>query len=1330
MATNNSRSGPLPGSLSATATAVRSPETPSKSGRNDVREYLNTFCRQFDITLPLDETASPSTRANTARHALLNKVRPLYWRQKEALDLAVVELLARRPQVKHLPDRLDILNARLAEAMTTFPGTPRTRRTSPNKLKIYANAPAFDAGSENDEPKSPTLAVKHAPPASAAIDIDIPPLGEALPRPIRSAATSFDSATAMTRSFMTSSTDLSRTSTNTAATSIYDETSATQHTDYMQSSLGLPDEQVPVTPETQKKKIQRYQLRDMPTHGLGQVVMPEKLLRLAMDLRYEAYRIMSRFDHTGVSLETKLLPYLSTDVRLNHLHEVVDELDTNGTFVRGRRTDFSNATLSACLHSNKTKDMNPFFRFELKVPQVAGTTSYQREYGGHRILTVDLADFKKPPTGYDREAVKDQFLQLISKPQVILGITWEIFLVQDKKRKRGNATNGDDLGNLQAHFFAVTGPGIPYVSIQEFLQWFLPYRENSGQSVCKAYTRLDLGASRSTPTIVFEPKQIVYLAADKTATKDLEPNTFMDGPDPHATRFEAHVVMSDGASSIAEDLMEEIRNQLGLKETPAAVQARFCGSKGLWVCDPRLAKGTIQINKSQSKVKHTLDTTTSRELLTFNVINWSRPTGSSFLYSSFIPILMDRGVPADVLLAFAKRATETDTAKFLDALQDPIQLHRWVHEERGLAAQRSASNRVWELADFPTQPDERICRMLESGFDPLRCDFLAMQTHKLGRNVFSAKAKRFKIQLNASTLLMGIPDPYEVLEPGQVHMSFSTPIKDEISGKVWSRVLGQLLVARHPGMGPWDVQKLEAVDHHASSHLHDVIVFSTKGPRPAAGKLSGGDYDGDMFWTTWVPELTEPFWNAPAPWDLPTPSDLGIIQDTRTIHDLAGTEAHRKGAWTEQAARAFIRNGIGHRMKWSALGEITNKHSAVTHKDGTLSSPKALTLVALHDVYIDADKQGYDFPREVWQGFQRKHGLLDRDYPSPPYREYMHKDTSEEAMSELATRHASPKNILDRICFEVAQPIVDAALAKAKRLTQAAVSPDTDLAARSNMMLGEEDGSYIRQAAQALLEQLKDVNTAWNDGMARYNQKDAKLGVWQETVSTCRDIFTAIKPADPQHPTATKWLRTYGHTPSPWDLLKASALAGTYAKNQGKMMFTVAGSELCLLKVESMGTYRSMSLAFYMQSKPVAHRTRANMLRADQTYFDDVDDEFEEAMLNATGSSEEHVHKSVPCPPGGRKRASSSGPANRETVPKRHQPELRTPMSAPQNRTYQMKLVRGPRRATTTGDNSTGQDMEAKTTNDGDDCGFMFSSPPEGIGLPKGQHPQTHRSDL
>ena len=60
-------------------------------------------------------------------------------------------------------------------------------------------------------------------------------------------------------------------------------------------------------------------------------------------------------------------------------------------------------------------------------------------------------------------------------------------------------------------------------------------------------------------------------------------------------------------------------------------------------------------------------------------------------------------------------------------------------------------------------------------------------------------------------MILGIADPFGILEPGEVFVQFSSPMTDEHNLPVTSLEGKKLIVARHPSLIPSDMQAFKAV---------------------------------------------------------------------------------------------------------------------------------------------------------------------------------------------------------------------------------------------------------------------------------------------------------------------------------------------------------------------------------------------------------------------------------------------------------------------------------------------------------------------------------------
>ena len=121
------------------------------------------------------------------------------------------------------------------------------------------------------------------------------------------------------------------------------------------------------------------------------------------------------------------------------------------------------------------------------------------------------------------------------------------------------------------------------VSVAEFLDWAVPILENADQAARKANARLDLAASRTRPTVTFEPHQIVYGVDDQYA-QDVPDDDKYNDPSlefPHHLDPKKPLEMSDGCCAVSFRVMQKIKEILNLDYVPSVVQARIFGAKGI-----------------------------------------------------------------------------------------------------------------------------------------------------------------------------------------------------------------------------------------------------------------------------------------------------------------------------------------------------------------------------------------------------------------------------------------------------------------------------------------------------------------------------------------------------------------------------------------------------------------------------------------------------------------------------------------------------------------------------------------------------------------------------
>ncbi|KAK3069376.1 hypothetical protein LTR53_012332 [Teratosphaeriaceae sp. CCFEE 6253] len=1194
---------------------VAPPETPSRSA-NGLNAFLLDFGKCFDIHLPIG-------------HGILKKIRLLYFQQRHLLEDTFAELTARHPPVKDLTDRLLILDERL-RAVATLALTPHSTLRRPASPSKVGPGDRYD-----DAPPSPTLAVKHAPsqrsekvvapittpmasrlaaPSSAppksvgasiaptkSVASMVPPKSvEPLVGPAKSAATSF--ATTVNTSFGSTITSSSKGTQTTIGTSF----DGTQETDLFQSSgrwgpeveralpalftapaitppLRLADDlNPPIAPQTGSE---HHRVARIPRDGLAPIDIPESLASLPFSLVTESYRVMRFIDMSPHGFESQWMAPKKTFQSLWKFRDKYMTKRTGRRFLDGIETDYKGHTLSARLRWSKARpgSVEPLFDLDLRAPRKEHTNAVQPKFGD-RILVVDLPDFENPPEVLKGQDILPRMLELLSREQQFLGRTWLRFHV---KRRKGPGLDPDEASTFQATFVALKGPGLPDLDFVYFINFAIPLCEPSNlkQPACKAYSRIDLTMSRTRPVYTFAVEDIQWIRdelSDDQPDNDTFDDPLLDFPRRPAGLKRSE--MTDGCGEVSLEVMQIVQRELSLTYLPAVIQARIAHSKGLWLYMPDSPPGKwIKIRDSQRKLVRA-DMGVEPEWRTLNINGHSGPARSSILYTGFIPILRDRGVSPHAILEIARQQIDMEGKEFLDALDDALALERWIFVQKDVMAARRLKGGIPELAGFPVSSDERILSMLESGFKPTKCAYLRKQVLDVADHVFTLMAKRFKIRLPRSTSLLGVPDPTGMLKPGEVHIVLSQPLKDPATGQIWSSLHGlDLLIARNPSIRNADIQKITCVYRPELAHLHDVVVFSVHGPRPLASKLSGGDYDGDTFWVCWETALVEPFVNAPAPWELRAPEAFGIVKDIVTLAEVLGTGSPAHGPPTDAAVRNWIRRSTAARMQDSMLPTVTLFHNRLTYADEDISSERADHLADLHDLLVDADKQGYLYTQADFDEWRRQRAI-PLGLPKPACWKFTRK--SGKGAAE-ATETPKPADCVDDMFFNEIVPRSRKILDSARLATRDAKWFDSDLTALFDDVV-KSPNPTIQKALQDLNAAFTVLQDEWLRGTASYSKSHDRME-WAEMTLSCRDIYVSIAPSQEllENDTIIEWMRRLGNGPAMWENLRLSALAKRQrTTTDGSLVFTIAGGELCHLKAQSLDRTRTIRLDAYVWSKP------------------------------------------------------------------------------------------------------------------------------------------------
>ena len=466
--------------------------------------------------------------------------------------------------------------------------------------------------------------------------------------------------------------------------------------------------------------------------------------------------------------------------------------------------------------------------------------------------------------------------------------------------------------------------------------------------------------------------------------------------------------------------------------------------------------------------------------------------------------------------------------------------------------------------------------MIQAGFKPTELLYLGELALEQASWQVADMCHSLKFTVANSTYLLGIADPKSCLGPSEIHVG----IFDIGLGNGSPFLEGRdALVSRHPALRRSDIQRVKIEFKPELMHLRNVVVFPTTGSYPLAGKLQGGDYDGDKFWVCWEPSLVEPFMNAPPPKENPDPAKFGIDVDKTKLREVL-----RRDGGTDE----FFRRSFDFHWLPQLLGVCTNFHERLRYTLNTLAHDDVEAVADIHDLLVDTVKNGYQFTDGAWQDYVSS--LNTQKLIEPCYKQMAGK-----GLADKPTSRYEPDNIIDHLIFDIARPSCFAIIDSLHHiLKKTAATWDSSVL---QLITHTRETFLAEKDIQTVLENLKDVfdlvYEPWRLAGMKYaaQNNDDTQALWATAKSECSRRFNVLLPQQtmavkdegnmsweavetrseesPSHPVLRAWLqRPALHAPSQWDLIKASALFKLF-HGQPNFVFTTAGRYICYLKAHS-----------------------------------------------------------------------------------------------------------------------------------------------------------------
>ncbi|KAG1730698.1 RNA dependent RNA polymerase-domain-containing protein [Suillus paluster] len=848
------------------------------------------------------------------------------------------------------------------------------------------------------------------------------------------------------------------------------------------------------------------------------------------------------------------------------------------------------------------------FKFELEKPEIRRSHRFARFLGSRRILQVRVPD----NLTYDKVgAAIREFLT--SNKFVLCGRVFVPF-----HAKEGNLYLFETHENVDRQANLGDGDG-HRLTLYQFVQWHNPLRLNSKQPISKWSTRWALGLSTSVPTIEFAPENMFFI-------NDQHAVDWGEGKPP------AEKIMTDGCGFISGAALTAIMRVMHYPSRPTAVQGRIAGAKGMWVIHPapehQVVDGApkIWIRDSQNKINlgPLPEVDTSHRI--FDLLAPSRVTGPSRLSSQTLVNLAHGRVPLEILKELMADGLHDEVRQLTEWNGRDSMLTVWRAVEQagrvvisrlrrriagqaralGLGQLRPNEEHTDEIDDReditvnqslggsnprsrnphsgePLTLHESALELLQAGFHPLRLDRLFFKLEYVVTLVLDEYIEKFHIPVKESLEAYIIPDPYGVLEEGQIHFRSSELITDPESGTQMDIVTGSVLVWRNPTRLPSDVQKVTAVSHPKLANYFDVIVFPVKGERSLASYLGGGDYDGDTVTLVWSKNLVENFNTSPL-CEAPVSLSNDFEREVEHIVDFDQRVSKLSAKEAQTAFQKVLLLGLAE----TKVGLYSKFHDLAVYERG-YASATAIRLAYMFTTCLDASKTGLRVKTRVFEKDRKSCGNR-----KPYYMAALEQNTAER--QEVSKRTGSTPYILDALVDE-GRRLRDDFLKRYSNLR----GPSTNVADRDPHLMSP----YLSASRRAMQTSHAGFPGLQNNLTLAKNHVQRAYEAWQAAVALPKSASKVKGSPDPKEQQIQKSVQSYAQRPEVLffseEELKTVMASYAYTMS-GAFGFSVAFAELCAIKARVQGAVLFADRFAEVMNIP------NNILRALSQAQDDVDD--------------------------------------------------------------------------------------------------------------------------
>jgi hypothetical protein len=466
------------------------------------------------------------------------------------------------------------------------------------------------------------------------------------------------------------------------------------------------------------------------------------------------------------------------------------------------------------------------------------------------------------------------------------------------------------VGGRKYRFLAFSGS-----SLREHSCWFVRSFKWNGEKITAETIRDSIGELKHLRSPARYAARMGQAFTATTTSVNVNASAVKVVEDLKST--DAKYEFSDGVGTMSKEVCDRINEAIYNDSTeiptvtPSTFQIRMGGAKGMLCLDARLKGEQVILRKSMVK----FESKPINGCFSLEIAGYYPKPVPMFLNRPMIALLESWGVRPEVFLELQHESVKS----LQESTTRPEAAIQLLH--------RTGVGRGCNM--------EGIIRSLDSnGINVItQVPFLHDANISLVNFALRNIKYRARIRVPKCHTLVGVMDETGTLAENQVIACINEP------GKEVYYLKGRCLLGRSPMLAPGDVQYATAVappTGHPLRAITNAVIFSQKGVRPLASKLSGGDLDGDLYNIIQHEGL------------------MGMYSSDAADYAKNTLKELKRDCTIEDVVDFFLDY-----IKMDKLGLIATRHLEIgdRYKEGVMH-PDCLKLAAMHSVAVDFPKSG------------------------------------------------------------------------------------------------------------------------------------------------------------------------------------------------------------------------------------------------------------------------------------------------------------------------------------------------------------------------------------